>query len=64
MKAIPTGEVCQTCHGVEIAPPVSAKIRELYPQDQAIGFKTGDLRGAFTITQSLSAPCLPGNEQP
>ncbi len=58
MRAIPTGEVCQTCHGSELAPEVAARIQELYPHDQAVGFQPGDLRGAFTLTQDLSAPCV------
>jgi hypothetical protein len=51
MKAIPTGELCLTCHGGAIAPEVSARLKALYPNDAATGFKSGDLRGAFTITQ-------------
>jgi hypothetical protein len=51
MKAIPTGEVCLNCHGSALAPEVTAKLKELYPADAATGFKLGDLRGAFTITQ-------------
>ena len=52
MKAIPTGAVCMNCHGADIAPAVAAKLDALYPQDQARGFKMGDIRGAFTIRQS------------
>jgi hypothetical protein len=51
MKAIPTGELCLGCHGTSIAPEVAAKLKALYPQDAATGFKLGDLRGAFTITE-------------
>lgn len=53
MKAIPTDEVCTKCHGSEIAPPVVAKLDELYPQDRARGFRQGDLRGAFTLEKPL-----------
>ena len=52
MKAIPTGEVCLNCHGGTLAPEVTAKLKQLYPQDVATGYKIGDLRGAFTITES------------
>jgi hypothetical protein len=31
---------------------VTARLKELYPQDAATGFKVGDLRGAFTIRQA------------
>ncbi len=53
MKAIPTGAVCLTCHGEKLAPEVAAKLKELYPEDQATGFKLGDIRGAFTIKQPI-----------
>jgi len=49
MKAIPTGKVCLTCHGSNIEPSIQKSINELYPNDQATGFKLGDIRGAFTI---------------
>ncbi len=51
MKAIPTGEMCLGCHGTSIVPAVAAKLKTLYPEDAATGFKIGDLRGAFTVTQ-------------
>jgi len=54
MKAIPTGQPCLMCHGdQEVAPDIAAKIDELYPDDQARGFKAGELRGAFTFTEDL-----------
>jgi hypothetical protein len=53
MKAIPAGEVCLACHGEKIQPEVQQKISELYPDDQATGFKEGDLRGAFVLTRAL-----------
>jgi hypothetical protein len=51
MKAIPTGDVCLKCHGDNIAPSIASKLKESYPADEAIGYKLGDVRGAFTITQ-------------
>ena len=53
MKAIPTGKVCQECHGTNIAPDVEASLKQNYPRDNAKGFKEGDIRGAFTITQPM-----------
>jgi hypothetical protein len=32
---------------------VSQKLQQLYPQDQATGFKIGDIRGAFTISRKI-----------
>ncbi len=53
MKAIPTGEVCLTCHGSDLEPELAAKIRAVYPEDRATGFKLGELRGAFTVTKTV-----------
>lgn len=53
VKAIPTGEVCLTCHGANIKPEVKAKLDELYPGDKATGFNLGDMRGVFTLTKRL-----------
>jgi len=53
MKAIPTGKVCLQCHGSHIDPNVVTTLKTYYPEDQATGFKQGDIRGAFTITQPM-----------
>ncbi len=50
MKAIPTNIVCLKCHGSEVDAKVVAKLDEMYPEDKAIGFKQGDIRGAFYVT--------------
>jgi hypothetical protein len=49
MRAIPTDPLCLTCHGAELAPEVKAAIAKAYPADQATGFSTGQLRGAFSV---------------
>ncbi len=41
--------LCLTCHGESLAPDVTARINDLYPDDHAVGYETGDLRGAFWI---------------
>lgn len=54
MKAIPTAaEPCLACHGGDIKEPVKAKLSELYPKDQAAGYKEGDIRGAFALSKPL-----------
>ena len=53
MKAIPTGGMCLMCHGQDIAPEVSAKLNELYPEDQATGYSEGEIRGAFVVVKDL-----------
>ncbi|TGN20300.1 Tll0287-like domain-containing protein [Leptospira idonii] len=49
MKPILLAPNCVVCHGndTEIDSKVRSKILEIYPNDKAIGYKTGDLRGAF-----------------
>ena len=54
MKAIPTAAVCLGCHGTNLSPALTAKLTELYPQDQAVGYKEGDLRGAFVVVKNLT----------
>ena len=39
--------VCLTCHGAEVGPEIKAAIAERYPQDQATGYKLGELRGVI-----------------
>lgn len=53
MKAIPTAGLCLQCHGTAINPEVSAKLNELYPHDKAVGYREGDIRGAFLVTSKL-----------
>lgn len=54
MKPIMTaGKPCLACHGSELEPAVAAKIKELYPQDQAVGFNAGDVRGAFVVKAAV-----------
>jgi hypothetical protein len=38
---------CLTCHGEDIPQPVQERLAELYPEDRATGFRTGDFRGMF-----------------
>ena len=39
--------LCVTCHGAELAPDLQAKLKTLYPEDQATGYAAGDFRGIF-----------------
>lgn len=50
MSAIVMQPPCLACHGESIAPQVAEAIDALYPDDEAYGYRVGDLRGAFTIT--------------
>lgn len=50
-KPILTGAICLNCHGDSSTFPEAfqAKLTQLYPSDQATGYKAGDLRGAFRV---------------
>ncbi len=55
MKAIPmAAEPCMLCHGTELKPEIAAEITKRYPQDKAVGFTPGKLRGAFTVKLSAN----------
>lgn len=50
-------ELCLKCHGEagrDILPENVAVIRRLYPQDEATGFRLGELRGAWRIDFRLA----------
>lgn len=53
LAAIPTSQACLACHGAAVDPRVQARIGDLYPGDQAIGFKVGEMRGAFSLGKPL-----------
>jgi Protein of unknown function (DUF3365) len=51
--------LCLQCHGdpaKDIAPDTMEMIKRLYPNDRAIGFQLGDLRGAWRIEFLSAAP--------
>jgi len=52
LRAIPTGSLCLRCHGENISRKLKKALQKSYPEDQAVGFRLGELRGAFTITLS------------
>jgi hypothetical protein len=43
--------ICGSCHGPErtLGPGVSARLAQRYPEDRAIGFRDGDIRGWFWV---------------
>jgi hypothetical protein len=48
-----TNNLCLQCHGTresEISPGVFDKLQELYPEDRAIGYASGELRGLWKVT--------------
>ncbi len=53
MRPIVLQPMCTTCHGKTIDSGVNELLHGLYPQDQAVDYAPGDLRGAFTATVAL-----------
>lgn len=53
MKAMPAASLCLICHGTSIDAELRAHLDALYPDDAAVGYGEGDIRGAFTITQPM-----------
>lgn len=48
--------MCLQCHGDTLSKEVKAKIKELYPQDKATGFKSGDFRGFIWVKEKEEKP--------
>ena len=48
--------ICMQCHGDRIKPGVRDRLRALYPEDEATGFKRGELRGMFWVKLPLHTP--------
>jgi hypothetical protein len=55
MKAILAQPPCLVCHGAAVAAPIQEALAKRYPQDRAVGFAAGDLRGAFVIEWPVGA---------
>jgi Protein of unknown function (DUF3365) len=55
MKALPTQDLCLQCHGTpdRVGPAVQAKLKELYPDDKAVGYAAAEIRGAITLKKPL-----------
>lgn len=55
MQAQLTEGLCLNCHGTQIEPDVTDMIAAKYPDDQATGFRLGDVRGAISLTLPLTS---------
>ena len=47
---------CETCHGPTVEASLGRELKVLYPDDEATGFVTGELRGLFWVRM----PATPG----
>lgn len=54
-KPIVMQAMCVACHGSpdQISPEVQAKLTKLYPNDRAVGYKVGELRGAIVVSRFI-----------
>jgi hypothetical protein len=54
-KPILMQPMCVACHGSpeQISPEVKAKLTELYPNDKAVNYQPGQLRGAVVLSRSI-----------
>jgi hypothetical protein len=55
MRVIKVQEFCTACHGPAdtISDAVKQIIASRYPEDRATGYRTGDLRGAISVTVKM-----------
>ena len=69
LRPLPTAAACTRCHGraERLSPDVRGFLATAYPQDRAIGFEVGDLRGFIwaeaplgTTPASSPTPSRPG----
>jgi len=54
-KALPTRQICLQCHGTadELGEGVQARLRALYPNDRAVGYQSGQIRGGLFLKKPL-----------
>lgn len=54
-KALPTQAVCLNCHGdpEKLSPEVKATLAAEYPDDKAVGYSAGMIRGILSIKKAL-----------
>ena len=55
MRALPTQALCLNCHGLpeQLSPAVKERLKALYPDDKAVGYRPGEIRGAMTIRKPV-----------
>jgi len=51
VRALPVQPLCVSCHGSpeQLSPAVKERLKSLYPDDRAVGYKPGEIRGAMTL---------------
>ena len=54
MKGIRAEAVCLNCHGSNLSDDVKGHLKKQFPNDLAVGYKIGDLMGAFTLEKVVT----------
>ncbi len=56
MRAIPTQGLCLSCHGDKqtMSEDLVNALEKTYPNDLATGYQVGQIRGAFSVEQTLA----------
>lgn len=54
MAPIIVAAPCLACHGESLSATTQAALKARYPDDRAVGYKSGELRGALTLRQRIS----------
>ena len=47
---IKTNQLCLQCHGKQLQPNILAKLKDLYPNDLAVGYDDNQVRGIWSIS--------------
>lgn len=55
VKALPVQSLCLSCHGPaeQLSPAIKTTIGQHYPNDKAIGYSEGQIRGVISVRKSL-----------
>lgn len=53
IKAQGVEPLCLNCHGTNIQPTIKKVLSQYYPEDRAIGYQQGQIRGAISLTKKL-----------
>ena len=53
MSPIMMRDACLSCHGPDVRQDVKQEIAKYYPDDKAVGYRTGEMRGAYSLEQQL-----------
>ncbi|MDP2004159.1 MAG: DUF3365 domain-containing protein [Rubrivivax sp.] len=54
LRALPTVDLCLNCHGTadRVSDAVATRLKALYPDDHAVGYRAGQIRGAITLRRT------------